>query len=59
MLFNSMEFLIFFPVVLLIYFIVPQKIKNLWLLISSYYFYMCLLGKQMTQSSREFRRAFR
>lgn len=45
MLFNSMEFLIFFPVVLLIYFIVPQKIKNLWLLISSYYFYMCWNAK--------------
>ncbi len=41
MLFNSMDFLIFFPIVTLIYFIVPKKGKTLWLLISSYYFYMC------------------
>ena len=41
MLFNSLEFLIFFPVVTLGYFIVPKKLKNLWLLITSYYFYMC------------------
>ena len=41
MLFNSLEFLIFFPVVTLGYFIIPKKLKNLWLLITSYYFYMC------------------
>ncbi len=41
MLFNSMDFLIFFPIVTLIYFVVPKKGKTLWLLISSYYFYMC------------------
>lgn len=41
MLFNSFNFLIFFPIVILIYFILPKKIKNIWLLISSYYFYMC------------------
>lgn len=40
MVFNSLEFLIFFPIVVLIYFCVPQKTKNFWLLISSYYFYM-------------------
>lgn len=40
MLFNSFQFLIFFPAAALIYFIVPQKIKNVWLLIMSYYFYM-------------------
>ena len=40
MLFNSLEFLLFFPVVILIYFIIPNKIKYLWLLVSSYYFYM-------------------
>ena len=38
--FNSIHFLIFFPVVVLIYFLIPQKIKWIWLLISSYYFYM-------------------
>lgn len=41
MLFNSMEFLIFFPIVLVIYYIIPDKIKYLWLLMTSYYFYMC------------------
>ena len=41
MLFNSIDFLIFFPIVLLIYFVLPSKIRYLWLLISSYYFYMC------------------
>lgn len=41
MLFNSFSFLLFFPVVLLIYFIIPRKVRYIWLLISSYYFYMC------------------
>ncbi|MCR4739198.1 MAG: MBOAT family protein [Lachnospiraceae bacterium] len=41
MLFNSLEFIIFLPAVLLIYFILPEKIRYIWLLISSYYFYMC------------------
>ena len=41
MLFNSIDFLIFFPVVVLLYFLFPVKIKNLWLLAASYYFYMC------------------
>ena len=40
MLFNSIDFLIFFPVVVLVYFILPKKIKYIWLLIASYYFYM-------------------
>ncbi|WP_028242301.1 MBOAT family O-acyltransferase [Pseudobutyrivibrio ruminis] len=41
MLFNSAQFLIFFPVVTLVYFAIPKKIRNYWLLIISYYFYMC------------------
>lgn len=41
MLFNSMEFLIFFPIAVLLYFAVPDKLKNYWLLAASYYFYMC------------------
>lgn len=41
MLFNSFEFLFFFPIVLLVYYIIPKKIKYLWLLAASYYFYMC------------------
>jgi len=40
MLFNSLHFLIFFPIVVLFYLIIPKKIKYLWLLIASYYFYM-------------------
>lgn len=40
MLFNSYEFLLFFPIVLLLYWIVPRKMRYLWLLIASYYFYM-------------------
>ncbi len=40
MLFNSVSFLIFFPIVVLGYFAIPEKFKNHWLLIASYYFYM-------------------
>jgi alginate O-acetyltransferase complex protein AlgI len=40
MLFNSFNYLIFFPVVVLIYFVVPHRARHVWLLISSYYFYM-------------------
>ncbi|MEG2928101.1 MAG: MBOAT family O-acyltransferase [Oscillospiraceae bacterium] len=41
MLFNSVSFLIFFPIVVLVYFILPKMVKNIWLLVASYYFYMC------------------
>ena len=41
MLFHSFDFLCFFPIVLLIYFIIPKKVRYLWLLVASYYFYMC------------------
>lgn len=40
MLFNSLDFMLFFPVVILIYFLIPDRIKHIWLLIASYYFYM-------------------
>lgn len=40
MLFNSYTFLIFFPVTLLLYFLLPSKLKNLSLLAASYIFYM-------------------
>lgn len=43
MLFNSLSYLVFFPVVVLLYFAIPGKylkLRNLWLLIASYYFYM-------------------
>ncbi len=45
MLFNSYNFLIFFPIVTLIYFLIPHKFRYLWLLASSYYFYMCWNAK--------------
>ena len=41
MLFNSTSFLCFFPIVVLLYFTIPKKWKNRFLLIASYYFYMC------------------
>lgn len=40
MIFNSFSYLIFFPIVTLIYFVVPSRIRWVWLLVSSYYFYM-------------------
>lgn len=40
MLFNSIDFLIFFPIVTLLFFIIPRRLRTLWLLIASYYFYM-------------------
>ena len=39
MVFNSLQYLIFFPIVLLCFYIVPQRLKNAWLLIASYVFY--------------------
>ena len=40
MLFNSLDFIIFFPVVAFLYFLIPAKGKHVWLLLASYYFYM-------------------
>ena len=40
MVFNSIEFLIFFPIVLLLYFVLPQKLRWVMLLLASYYFYI-------------------
>lgn len=40
MLFNSVQFLLFFPITALAYFIFPKRIKNYWLLAASYIFYM-------------------
>lgn len=39
MLFNSTGFLIFFPIVVACYFVVPKRFRYLWLLAASYYFY--------------------
>lgn len=40
MLFNSIQFLVFFLIVTFIYFAISHKFRWLWLLITSYYFYM-------------------
>lgn len=45
MLFNSIDFLIFFPIVVLVYYLIPRKVKYIWLLAASYYFYMCWNAK--------------
>lgn len=45
MLFNSQEFLIFLPIVVLVYYCIPDRVKHLWLLVCSYYFYMCWNAK--------------
>ena len=41
MLFNSFEFLIFFPIVLALFFATPQRWRWILLLAVSYYFYAC------------------
>ncbi|MBF8982499.1 MBOAT family protein [Lutibacter sp. B2] len=41
MLFNSFKFLIFFPIVTALYYIIPHKARWILLLGASYYFYMC------------------
>jgi D-alanyl-lipoteichoic acid acyltransferase DltB (MBOAT superfamily) len=38
--FTSFQFAVFFPVVVLLYYIMPKKLRQTWLLLSSYYFYM-------------------
>ncbi len=41
MTFNSWEFILFYPVVLLLYFVLPKKARWPMLLVTSYFFYMC------------------
>ena len=38
--FNSFDYLLFFPIVLCVYFFIPRKLREIWLLLASYYFYM-------------------
>jgi len=40
MVFTSFNFLIFFPIVVILYFLLPQKFRLFFLLIASYYFYI-------------------
>ena len=45
MLFNSLNFILFFPVVFIAYYLIPKKFQYLWLLVTSYFFYMCWNAK--------------
>lgn len=48
MLFNSVQYLIFLPIVILIYYLIPKnKYRNLFLLIVSYVFYGCWIPKYL------------
>lgn len=38
--FNSLNFMVFFPVVVMLYFVIPKATRQIWLLAASYYFYM-------------------
>ena len=40
MAFNSLGFAVFFPVVAALYFILPFKVKNIWLLAAGYFLYL-------------------
>lgn len=41
MTFQSFKFLVFFPIVVVVYFAIPFRYRRIFLLIVSYYFYMC------------------
>ncbi len=41
MLFNSLQFVVFLPLVVTLYYLLPYKFRVLFLLAMSYYFYMC------------------
>ena len=41
MVFLSAPFFCFFPVTVLGYFLLPRRVKNLWLLLASWFFYLC------------------
>src|SRR6185295_2879556 len=43
MLFNSLQFLIFFPIVTLGYFVLPSRVRWAWLLVASCLFYMAFI----------------
>lgn len=40
MLFNTPQYILFLPFVVLVYYCLPKKVRYIWLLITSYYFYM-------------------
>lgn len=40
MLFNTMQYFLFLPIVVFLYYVFPEKVRYIWLLAVSYYFYM-------------------
>ena len=38
--FTSFDFLVFFPAAVLLFYGMPRRLRQLWLLLASYYFYM-------------------
>lgn len=38
--FTTFEFIVFFPIVVLCFYMIPKRARELWLLFASYYFYM-------------------
>jgi D-alanyl-lipoteichoic acid acyltransferase DltB (MBOAT superfamily) len=38
--FTSFQFAVFFPIVVLLYYVMPKRFRQVWLLLASYYFYM-------------------
>lgn len=41
MLFNTIDFIVFLPIVIILYYLLPHKFRWILLLLASYYFYMC------------------
>ena len=39
--FLSLPFFCFFPITALLYFLLPRRLKNGWLLLASWFFYLC------------------
>src|SRR3982751_1240845 len=54
MLFNSFEFAIFFPIVTLLYFLLPQKLRVPLLLIASCVFYMAFRSERIEVDAVQF-----
>lgn len=47
MLFNSYQFMVFFPIALLILYVIPKKVRRVWLLLCSLFFYACWSPKYL------------
>lgn len=47
MVFHSFAYLLFFPIVYLVYFLLPGRVRYLWLLAASCFFYACADGRYL------------